>query len=256
MRVSRLVLAVVAAVALIGIIALVYVYASGGSGKASQPITAPTLDVAAQPTSQATEDPAAATEDAPGPAADSGSGDPVVFSLVPGDSTVRFELDEDLRGTRNTVAGTTPDVAGQIRIDFANPSASEVGVIRFNLRTLATDNDFRNRAIRGQILQSAQDAFEFGEFRPAAITGLPARPIEPGHTVSFQITGDLVLRDIAVPVTFDVVVSDVSETRLAGEATATVNRTDWGLTIPDVPGVANVEEEVTLTIVFVAEPGE
>ncbi len=255
MRASRLILTLVTAVALIGVIALIYLYASGGSGEASQPITAPTLQVAAQPTVQATEDPAGATADAPDPTTGAGSSEPVVFTLVPGDSTVRFELDEDLRSTRNTVVGTTPDVAGQIRVDFANPSASELGVIRFNLRTLATDNEFRNRTIRGQILQSAQDAFEFGEFRPTAMTGLPSSPIEAGQTITFQLTGDLVLKDIANSVTFEVVVSEVSATRLAGEATATVNRTDWGLTIPDVPGVANVDEEVRLTIVFVAEPG-
>lgn len=91
-------------------------------------------------------------------------------------------------------------------------------------------------------------------FTPTAITGLPAEPIEAGQTVTFQITGDLTLKDISNPVTFDVTLSEVGEDRLVGQATATVDRNDWGLTIPDVPGIANVEEEVVLTIVIVAAP--
>ena len=251
MRLGRLVLAVVAALAIIAVIALVYFYVSSGSGEASQPISAPTLDIAAQPTAVATEPAGAATAEA---TAETAGAPAALFALVQGESSVSFELDEDMRGQRITVVGTTPDVAGQIAVNFENPSASEVGEIRFNLRTLATNNDFRNRAIRGQILQSAQDQFEFGSFTPTAISGLPAGPIEAGQPVTFQITGDLTLKDIANPVTFDVTLSEVGEERLVGQATATVNRTDWGLTIPDVPGIANVEEEVVLTITIVAAP--
>ena len=251
MRLGRLVLAVVAALAIIAVIAIVYFYVSSGSGEASQPISAPTLDIAAQPTAVATEPAGAATAEA---TAETAGAPAALFALVQGESSVSFELDEDMRGQRITVVGTTPDVAGQIAVNFENPSASEVGEIRFNLRTLATNNDFRNRAIRGQILQSAQDQFEFGSFTPTAITGLPNGPIEPGQSVTFQITGDLTLKDISNPVTFDVTLSEVGEDRLVGQATATVNRTDWGLTIPSVQQVANVEEEVVLTINLVASP--
>ncbi|MBX3055144.1 MAG: hypothetical protein KF770_01610 [Anaerolineae bacterium] len=44
----------------------------------------------------------------------------------------------------------------------------------------------------------------------------------------------------------------VSATQLTGTATATVSRGDYGLQIPSVPNVANVEEEVELIIDFVA----
>ena len=263
MRVSRLVLAIIAAIAIIAVIGIVWFFVSSGSGEASQPITAPTLAVTVPATTTAetpvptAETPADATE-APvaeaTAAAAASAGDPVVFSLVQGESSISFELDEDMRGQRVTVIGTSPDVAGQVAVNFDDPSASQIGQIAFNLRTLDTGNDFRNRALRGQILQSAQDAFEFGSFQPTAVTGLPTTPIESGETVTFQITGDLTLRDVTNPVTFDVTLTEASEERLVGQATATVNRNDWGLTIPDVPGIANVEEEVVLTIVIVAAP--
>jgi len=264
MRVSRLILAIIAAIAIIAVVTLVWFFASSGSGEASQPITAPTLAVStvteaptpvSEATSEATEAPVAEATTEATAAVSAQASDPVLFSLVQDESSISFELDEDMRGQRVTVVGTSPDVAGQFAVNFDDPSASQVGQIAFNLRTLDTGNDFRNRAIRGQILQSARDEFEFGSFTPTAITGLPSTPIEAGQTVTFQITGDLTLRDVTNPVTFDVTLTEVSEERLTGQATATVNRNDWGLTIPDVPGIANVEEEVVLTIVIVAVPG-
>jgi polyisoprenoid-binding protein YceI len=238
MRLSRLLLAVVAALAIIGVIALVWFITTSGTGEASQPISAPTLEI----TPEATV------------VVEGSVGEPVLFSIVPGESSVSFALDEELMGRPTTVVGTTTDVAGQIAVNFDQPSASQLGVIRFNLRTLATDNDFRNRAIRGEILRSAQDDHEFGEFAPTSITGLQAEPVVAGQPLEFEVTGDLLLAGVTHPVTFAVTLSEVDAGRLVGEATATVDRTDWNLTIPDVPGVANVEETVDLTLAFVAVP--
>lgn len=220
----RIMIGVAAAVVLIAAAALVYVYVSGGSGEASGAISEVTL-------------------------APEGSG--LTFSIVPEESQVRFELDEDLRGQRVTVVGATNQVSGQIRVDRELPQNTEVGTIRVNVRTMQTDNDFRNRAIRGQILLSAQDEYEFAEFAPAALSGLPER-VAVNEPFSFQMTGDLTLRGITQPVTFDVTVTPVSETRLEGSARATVTRAQFSLNIPSVPGVANVEEDVLIAIDFVA----
>ena len=65
-----------------------------------------------------------------------------------------FELDEDLRGSRITVVGMTDQVAGEVALDFANLADTQVGTIQINARTLATDNNFRNRAIQNEILQT------------------------------------------------------------------------------------------------------
>lgn len=221
----------IVALVLIGGIALVYILVSGGSGEASQDISAPELDASASTSSEA-----------------------VTFNIVPEESEVRFALEEDLAGQRITVVGRTDQVAGQVLVDFAAPANSQVGTIRINVRTLATDNDFRNRAIRSQILQSAQAEFEFSDFVPTSVTGLP-ETVAIGEAFTFQLTGDLTLRGITSPVTFDVTVTPVSETRLEGSAVATVQRASWELNIPSVPNVANVSEDVELTIDFVAVAG-
>lgn len=221
-----------------------YVLWSGGDGEPSTEVTAPPVAAAttvssAQETSEQTE----TTEPAPAAAG--------VFEIQSDLSLASFVLEEDLRGTRTVVEGTTSDVVGQIVVNFDDPSVSEIGTILINARTIETDSSFRNRAIRGQILESATDEFEFITFTPTAIDGLPA---EPSDTYTFTVTGDLTIRTITQSVTFDVTIDTSSETEISGIATAEVLRTDFDLNIPSVPSVANVTDEVQLSIEFVAAP--
>lgn len=76
--------------------------------------------------------------------------------------------------------------------------------------------------------------------------------MEVGETVEFTMVGDLTIRDVTDQVEFEVVATLTSLDRLEGSASATVTRGDYGLQIPSVPNVANVEEEVLLSIDFVA----
>lgn len=279
---NRTILSILGVLVLMGATAaatiFIYVSAVGGSGEASEPISAPTLDPStptpdprnvqiaqlstqvaelqaanaalsgAAPNNQTVEAAAGTTAEAtPAPLAQQTA----LFRIVPDESEVRFILTEDLRGVPTTVVGKTNQVAGDIRVNFTTPAQSEVGLIRINARTLATDNNMRNGAIRDRILQSNRDEYEFSEFTPTAISGLP-ETVAIGQPVTFQITGDLKVRDIVKPVTFDVTVTVVSEDRLEGTARTTVQRGDFNLVIPSVPGVANVSEAVQLEIDFVA----
>ena len=136
-------------------------------------------------------------------------------------------------------------------MDFANASASQVGVIRINVRTMETPEDRRDRAVRSRILQSAEDQFEFVDFTPTALEGLPDA-VSVGDTVSFTIVGDLKVRDITAEARFQATVTVVAEDRLEGTAEATILRSTYNLVIPQVPFVADVGEEVLLGIKFVA----
>jgi polyisoprenoid-binding protein YceI len=226
MQTRRIIVIGIIVAGLIGAAAAAYVWFSGGSGEASQEISSDEL------TASGTEQ--------------------VIFRIVPDESEVRFVLSEVLRGVPTTVIGRTRQVAADIAVDFENPAASEVGTVRVNARTLLTDNEFRNRTIRGQILQTSQDEFEFSEFTPTGIEEMP-ETVTIGEPFTFKLLGDLQVRDIVQPVTFDVTITPVSETRLEGSAVTTVQRTDYNLVIPSVPGVADVSEEVRLEIDFVAQ---
>ena len=181
---------------------------------------------------------------------------PLEFSIVAGESQARFTLEEDLRGVRTTVVGSTSEVGGRIMVNLANPGGSSVGTILINARTLETDNSFRNRALRSQILKSAQDEHEFIVFEPQALSNFSADSVAVGETISFDVSGDLTVAGVTRSVTFDVAVTLESESQISGSASVNLLRADFGLAIPDVPSVANVRDDVDLRFEFVARTGE
>lgn len=176
-----------------------------------------------------------------------------LYRINPEESVVTFTLQEDLRGSRIDVIGTTNEVGGDIIVDFSDPTASQVGQIVVNARTIETDNNFRNQAIRSEILLSAQDAYEFITFTPTAISGLDGATVAVGQPVTFQITGDLTIVDTTLSVTFDATATLTTASELTGTATLVAKWADFGLVIPSVPGVSNITEDVTLAINFVAD---
>ena len=178
------------------------------------------------------------------------AGGAVTFTINPAGSEARFILDELLRGAPKTVVGSTNQVSGEIIVDFKQPEAVQLSTILVNARTLVTDNDFRNRAINNQILDTR--TYEFITFTPTGISGFPENP-DFGQALAFQISGDLTIRDVTHPVTFEAEVTAESEDLITGSAAATVARDDFGLVIPSVPGVADVDEEVRIEIELRAE---
>ena len=279
---NRLVRAAAVAV-LLGIavagVAWLVVFFTGGTGEASQPISAPQLTLPPATAAPATPAPATAapataapatavpataapataapataapqTEATQPPAAAQPTGDATLYRIVSEESEARYEIDELLRGEPFRVVGRTDQVAGDIILDFADASASQVGVIRINVRTLMTDEERRDRATRSRILQSAEDAYEFVDFTPTALEGLPDA-VSVGDTATFTIVGDLKIREITAEARFEATVNVVAEDRLEGTAEATVLRSTYDLIIPNVPFVADVSDEVLLGIEFVA----
>jgi polyisoprenoid-binding protein YceI len=76
--------------------------------------------------------------------------------------------------------------------------------------------------------------------------------VNTGDAVSFKVTGNLKIRDIVQPVTFDVTATARSDSEIEGTAKTTVTRSAFELTIPNVPSVADVTDDVTLELQFVA----
>ncbi|WP_448337961.1 YceI family protein [Chloroflexus aurantiacus] len=221
------------------------------------PTTAPTLAAPTAIPTAAQDAPTVApaatetvTPDAPAPTPAASSG-PVLqlFAIDQSRSEARFLIDEVLRGSPITVVGVTDQVAGQIALDPNYPQAAQVGVIQINARTLTTDNELRNRAIKNAILRTNQ--FELITFTPRVITGLPDT-VTIGVPFEFTIEGDLTITDVTRPVTFTVTVTPVSQSEISGLATTTILYRDFNLTIPDSPSVDTVADEVRLELEFVA----
>ena len=84
------------------------------------------------------------------------------------------------------------------------------------------------------------------------MSNVSADSIAVGETITFDVSGDLTVVDVTRTVTFTVEVTLDSETQISGSAAVNVLRSDFGLTIPDVPSVANVTDDVDLSLQFVA----
>jgi polyisoprenoid-binding protein YceI len=228
---------------------LTYLYFAGGSGEPSTSLTTPTI---AGEGSTTTLGSGAST--APGSTGAEGSS-PVeaqAFVIDPEQSTASFEIDEMLRGEPNRVVGTTSEVAGQVAVDPGDLATIQFSQIIVNARTFETDSGNRDRAIRGPvILNSASDEFEFITFDPTSVEGLSG-PLIVGEPLTFTVTGDLVIRDTTNEVTFDVTATMLDESAIEGAAAATVLRSEYGIGIPNAPGVAEVGDEVLIQLDFVA----
>lgn len=172
-----------------------------------------------------------------------------IYTIDPEQSVARFIINEVLNNNDTIVTGVTNNIGGQIALDLGNPTTAELGQILINARDIATDNQFRNRAIGNEILQTG--AYEFITFTPTELIGLPATA-EIGQTYSFQINGDLTITDQTRPVTFEATVTPTSATALSGMATTTILYADFGLTIPFARSVQSVEDTVVLELEFVA----
>lgn len=174
-----------------------------------------------------------------------------VFEIDSSRSEVRFTLHELLGGQPTTVIGTTNLVNGTLYFSEDAPQDTLLGEIVVNARGLMTDNDFRNRAIHSQILDT--DSYEYIRFTPTSLRGLPD-VLTMGETVSLEISGNLTIKDVTRMVTFSAQVTLISETQLEGHAETLVAYADYDIFIPSAPRVAEVDEEVLLEIDFIALP--
>ena len=220
---------------------------AGGSGEPTTQLTTPELAATTTSVPVVAEDSTTSSTSA--------TGRPLTFVIDQSVSEARFELDEVLRGTPTHVVGTTDQVAGQVRFDPADLSTVELSDIVVNARTLTTDSERRDRAVRGPvILDSASDDHELITFVPTEVIGLPDS-VESGVAISFEVLGDLTIRGVTQPTTFSVSARLGEDATLVANAEATVLRSDFGIGIPSVPGVADVTDEVLIALDFTARQG-
>lgn len=208
---------------------------------------------AAAPTEAPAEEAAAPADAAPDAAASAAG--PITFRFAADGTEARFLIDEVLMGQDKTVVGATALVEGELTVDPGNPAAVQVGAIRIDASDLTTDDDRRTNRVRNDILKASQEAYRYITFTPTSITGLPAAAAA-GDSFTFQATGDLTILDTTLPVTFDMSVTAVDDATLQGAGVATIRYADFGISIPQVPMVASVSDDVKLEIDFTAQVSE
>lgn len=199
-----------------------------------------------QPTEQeADPTPAAAQEEAP----EAEAAAAIIFTIDPAQSEARFIIDEELMGSPKTVVGANSGVEGQVTVDPGDPASVVIGPIGIDAASFVTDSGRRNGAINRFILQTSSHPTI--TFTPTAVQGVPATAAV-GDTLNLQVTGDLTIREVTRSETFAVTVEVVSESELRVNGATEILRDNYDLTIPSVPSVANVTNEVQLEFDFVA----
>ncbi len=174
-----------------------------------------------------------------------------IFRIDDQSSKAEFTLNEVLRGTTTTVVGVTNNVSGEIAVDPMHADEARIGTIRINARTFVTDSEQRNRAIVRMIFKSEDDANEFIEFTPTKISRVP-KTVKNGEFFPFEVTGDLKISGVTKPATFEGKAQFVSDAEIQGAMETTVRYGDYGLAVPNLPFLANVDQEVKLRFDFVA----
>ena len=234
-----------------------------------------TEEAAEEVTEEATEEPS--EEAAAEPAADETASDEVAddaatdadssaaglrtFTIVPEESNAAYLVDETfLSGALDRlgitpgdydVRGTTGAIEGQLQLNFDDPAAA-LGENRFavNLSSLETDQTRRDR----WVLENP-DGPQFGQFTTAEFvaTEISATPegYAEGESISFQMTGDMTIRDVTQPLTFDVVATLEGDT-ITGTAAAPSLLSDWGINPPVFAGTLEVEDPFIIEVAFTA----
>jgi polyisoprenoid-binding protein YceI len=177
----------------------------------------------------------------------------VACAIVPEESTVTYEVGETFIDHGNVFAvavGQTQGVTGEIRLNFDQPQDTTVGALTVDISGFTSDNQRRDSAIRDRFLQSAQ--YPTVTFTPTEIDGLP-EAIEPGVDYAITLRGDLAIRDTTRPVVFDAQVRLDGDT-LTGQAITTFLMSEYGFGPIDILGILKTEDEVKITVDFVARP--
>ncbi len=185
-----------------------------------------------------------------------------VFVIDPAQSEVRYEAQEEFLGgalsqinieAGNVVAiGRTKGVNGSIALNL-EASPITIGDSRFqvDVKSLTSDDNRRDNQIRKRYLES--NNFPLAEFVATGVEDFPADFAE-GEPVTFKLTGDLTIRNITKPATFDVTATLKGDT-LSGTATTTVFAADYGFQAPNIAGILRVTDGFKIVFDFVAKEG-
>lgn len=181
------------------------------------------------------------------------------YVVVPSDSEARYLAKEEffkgalaklgIKAGLADVVGKTQDIEGEIHIDFDNLSAPLSDTFfTVNIATLKTDQNRRDKWIRDNGPRLA--SYPLAKFQATAIENAPAS-YKQRQEATFQLVGDLTIRKITRPVSFDVSASVTGDT-LKGVATTRLLMSDFGIEPPSFANTLSVQDEFGLEIKITA----
>ncbi|MBE7473454.1 MAG: hypothetical protein DPW09_34930 [Anaerolineae bacterium] len=224
----------------------------------AQPTPTPATEEPTAPAPAVTEAPAEPTEEAAAPAtteAEAAETNAQVrtFQIVAEQSEAMYQVQEEFFNRPVNIVnpiGRTNAIEGQFQLTITGYKVQLAdNQFTVDLRTLTSDEARRDERIRNEWLES--NTYPNAVFKATSIENFPADAVE-GQDVSFQVTGDMTVRDITKPQTFDIT-ARLDGNTFSGTATSYLLMRDYGFEPPSILGILEVTDGVTVTVNFVAQ---
>ena len=175
------------------------------------------------------------------------------FVIVPAESKASYVADEEffagalkrlgINAGKRKVVGSTQAIDGQFQLDPAQP-AVRLGTNSFTVKmnTFTTDQPLRDKYLR-------EDGPGFDSFPQAVFTATAIQ----GEGFEFKLTGNLTIREVSQPATFDVKAQLAGGT-LTGVATTRLKMSDFGIWPPEFGNILTVADDFGIEVRFTARP--
>ncbi len=166
---------------------------------------------------------------------------------VAGKSTANYRVREQLAGVNfpTDAVGKTQAISGVIVGKPDGTIVSSDSKFTVDLSTLQSDQGMRDNFIKGSVLRTSQ--YPNAVFVPTKATGLPTTLPSTGQ-VSFKLTGNLTVKDVTKPVTWDVTCQPQSNSEGTCHATTNFTFDYFNLTQPHVGRVLSIDDNITLEV--------
>ncbi len=198
------------------------------------PPPAPTATEAAPPTSEVSGEPRKM-----------GEYEGVTFVVSEG-SEATFTVEEQLARLPlpNDAVMRTSALSGEVHLDGG------ASTVQVDLHQLSSDQAYRDRYVRNRMFRDSPIATFTVDGGQPVPEGLAL-----GQEVTAQVTGSLQVRDVTVPMMFEVEARDDGDVMfIVGRTTFTWDQLD--IPPPEAPVVASIEDEVRVEVLLALTPRE
>jgi polyisoprenoid-binding protein YceI len=182
------------------------------------------------------------------------------YVIVPEQSSASYGVNEEFFGLampkygvaagHSDTVGKTSNIEGQFELNWDDLSAP-LGNNTFtvDLTTLKSNQNLRDNWIRenGPTFNQHPTA----TFVADTLTDAPTT-YTPGEEVNFKMVGQLTIREITKPATFDVT-AKLENGTITGTATTALKMTDFGITPPDFANTLTVQDDFVVNVEFTAQ---
>jgi polyisoprenoid-binding protein YceI len=170
------------------------------------------------------------------------------FTVAPVGNEARYRVKEQLAGFDfpNDAIGVTKQITGQVVVDADGKVVKDASKIVVNVSDLKSDKTRRDNFIKTHALES--EKFPQVELVPVTFLGL-TEAIPAGQQKSFSMVGDLTVRGVTHPTTWQVI-AHTQGNDIVGTASTMFTFKDFGMEQPKVPVVLSVADTIRLEYDF------